>query len=187
VPSFPSTQAHSERRSLKTILLLRHAKSSWDQPHLPDPLRPLAPRGREAAPLIGAYMARNGMVPNRVLCSPARRATETWELVSEQMDESILVEIRDELYHASSSCLLSILRELPDTEKAVLFVGHNPAFEELASVLATSGPVEALAELSRKFPTGALAVFDFSVSTWSEVREGTGSLRDFVRPRTLKY
>ena len=170
---------------MKTVLLLRHAKSSWDQPHLSDPLRPLAPRGLKAAPLVGAYMAENGISPNRVLCSPARRAVETWDLVSEYMEDSIRVEIREDLYHASPGDLLAILQELPDTEDTVLFVGHNPTFEELALALAGAGRTESLAELGRKYPTGALAVFDFSVDAWSEIGEGTGFLRDFIRPRTL--
>ncbi len=170
---------------MKTVMLLRHAKSSWDQPHLPDPLRPLAPRGRKAAPRVGAYMARSGLVPNRVFCSPARRAVETWELVSEYMEDAIQVEIREDLYHASPGDILAVLRDVPDTDSTVLFVGHNPTFEDLASSLASTGPAESLAELSRKYPTGTLAVFDFSVETWSDVREGTGYLRDFIRPRAL--
>jgi phosphohistidine phosphatase len=99
---------------------------------------------------------------------------ETWDLVSEYMDASIQVEIRDDLYHASPGSLLLILQELPARENAVLLVGHNPAFEELALDLAGTGRMESLAELDRKYPTGALAVFDFSVDNWSDVREGRG-------------
>ena len=111
---------------------------------------------------------------------------ETWDLVSEYMDASIQVEIRADLYHASPGSLLVILQELPARENAVLLVGHNPTFEELALALAGTGRQESLAELDRKYPTGALAVFDFSVDNWSDVREGRGHLREFVRPRTLK-
>ncbi|MFH1763598.1 MAG: histidine phosphatase family protein [Gemmatimonadota bacterium] len=168
------------------MLLLRHAKSSWDQPHLPDPLRPLTPRGRKAAPRMGVYMARNGLIPNRVLCSPARRAVETWEMVSTHLEDSVQVEITEDLYDASPGGLLAILKQLPDEEDIVLLVGHNPTVEELASALAGSGRTESLAELARKFPTGALAVIDFSGGSWSEVGEGTGYLRDFVLPRSLK-
>jgi len=171
---------------MKTVFLLRHAKSSWDQPTLPDPARPLSSRGRKAAPRVGAYMARNDLIPDRVLCSTARRAVETWDLVSEYLEDPIQVEIREDLYHASPGSLLAILQGLPDTEDSVLFVGHNPTFEDLALALAGAGRGESLAELGRKYPTGALAVFDFPVGAWSEVREGEGYLREFIRPRTLE-
>jgi phosphohistidine phosphatase len=135
---------------------------------------------------MGAYMARAGLIPDRVLCSTARRAVETWELVSEHIPDVVEVEIREDLYHASPRSLLACLQELPNREKTVLFVGHNPTFEDLALALAGAGQAEPLAELGRKFPTGALAVFDFPLTPWSEVREGTGYLRDFIRPRSLK-
>jgi phosphohistidine phosphatase len=131
-------------------------------------------------------MARKGLIPNRVLCSTARRAVETWNLVSEYMEGPIQVEIRDDLYHASPGSLLAILQELPDTENTVLLVGHNPTFEDLALALVGAGREESLAELDRKYSTGALAVFDFSFDSWSDIREGTGYLREFIRPRALK-
>ncbi|MCJ7630218.1 MAG: histidine phosphatase family protein [Longimicrobiales bacterium] len=171
---------------MKTVLLLRHAKSSWDQPHLPDSLRPLDPRGRRAAPRMGDYMSRNGLIPNRVLCSPARRAVETWELISTYLGDSVRFEITQDLYDASPGGLLAILQHLPHEEDTVLLVGHNPTFEELASALAGGGRTESMAELARKYPTGALAVIDFSVVGWPDVREGAGFLRDFIRPRGLK-
>ena len=185
-PQLCSIQTHSGRLLVKTVLLLRHAKSSWDHPTLTDRLRPLSPRGRKAAPRVGSYMARNGLIPNRVLCSPARRAVETWEMVSEQIDDPVEVEVRDDLYHASPGGLLAILQDLPDTEDSVLLVGHNPTFEELALELAGAGQAEPLMEVGRKYPTGALAIIEFSVDNWSHVREGTGYLRAFIRPRFLE-
>ena len=171
---------------MKTVYLLRHAKSSWDQPHLTDSLRPLAPRGLKAAPRVGAYMARNSLIPDRVLCSTARRAVETWDFVSTHMGSSIQVEIREDLDHASPESLLAILQELPDSEEAVLLVGHNPTFGELAFALAGSGREESLEELGRKYPTGGLAILDFPVVSWSELRVGKGFLRGFIHPRALK-
>lgn len=171
---------------LKTVLLLRHAKSSWDQPHLPDSLRPLAPRGSKAAPRVGAYMAEKGIFPERVLCSNARRAVETWKLVSQHLGGPMEVEVREDIYHASPGSILSILRDLPDSEGSVLLVGHNPTFEILASLLAGDGEAEARASLGRKFPTGALAVLDFPAQRWSDLSERSGYLRAFVRPRDLE-
>jgi phosphohistidine phosphatase len=135
---------------------------------------------------MGDYMARNGLIPNRVLCSPARRAVETWELVSTYLGDSVRFEITQDLYDASPGGLLAILQHLPHEEDTVLLVGHNPTFEELASALAGGGRTESMAELARKYPTGALAVIDFSVGGWPEVRAGAGYLRDFIRPRSLK-
>lgn len=170
---------------MKTVLLLRHAKSSWDEPQLPDHLRPLAPRGKKAAPRIGSYMAEQGLQPGLVLCSPARRALDTWNLVSEQLGGVTQVDILEDLYHTSPATLLALIGELPDSIDSVLLVGHNPTFEELALSLAGEGDEEGLAEMARKYPTGALAVIDFPIERWREIQAGLGSLRVFVRPRAI--
>lgn len=174
------------RPSLKTVLLLRHAKSSWDHPNLTDFRRPLAPRGQKAAPRIGGYMAKSGLKPDLVLCSAATRAMETWELVAESLPEDPPVEFREDLYHASPWSLMAILRGLSPTVNTVLLVGHNPTFEDLAISLVGTGPPGAVEEIHRKYPTGALAILDFLVETWPAVGEGTGHLRDFIQPRQLK-
>ena len=106
-------------------------------------------------------MAREGLIPDRVLCSSATRASETWHLVEREIGGGMEVEIRGDLYHASSSSLLSLIQDLSDEEVSVLLVGHNPTFESLAILLAGSGEVDALSELRHKYPTGALAVLDF--------------------------
>lgn len=171
---------------MKTLLMLRHAKSSWEEPQLSDHQRPLAPRGKKAAPRIGSYMSANGLLPDLVLCSPARRAVDTWTLVSEQLQTMPEVKLLEDLYHTGPGTILSLLHELPDSISTVLLVGHNPTFEELALSLSGSGDEESLAEMARKYPTGALAVIDISVDQWREVQPGTGSLRSFIRPRTLR-
>lgn len=171
---------------MKTVSLLRHAKSSWDQTHLPDHLRPLAPRGRKAAPRMGKYMAQNNLIPDRVLCSTAQRALETWNLVSEQIEGSVEVEVREDLYHASPESLLHLIQDLPDSEVTVLLVGHNPTMEDLAFGLAGGGDQASVLDLDRKYPTGGLAVIDFAVDSWSQIRAGIGYLRLFIRPRSLE-
>lgn len=183
--SFPLFLYPLERYPVKTLFLLRHAKSSWDDPYLSDSLRPLAPRGRKAAPRMGAYMAQKGFIPDRVLCSVARRAVETWDLVSEELKHTLEVEIREDLYHATPENILSTLQGLPPYLKSVLLVGHNPTFEELALSLSGKGPKAPMSEMRRKYPTGALAIIDFHVDRWTDVRRGSGHLRDFVRPRDL--
>ena len=157
------------------LLLLRHAKSSWDDPSLADHDRPLAPRGRRAAKLMAAHLRRSGADVSLVLCSSARRALQTLELVAPPGE----VRIEDELYGASADRLLARLVRVPDTHGAVLLIGHNPAMQELADGLAPGG---GLAE--QKFPTGALATLAFGGS-WRGLEWGCAELTEFVRPRDL--
>jgi len=171
---------------LKTVYLLRHAKSSWDDPLLGDIQRPLAPRGRKAAPRIGRYMASNLWIPDRVLCSAALRAVQTWDLVSFELDRPIRVEIREDLYSASPGDLLQAFQNLPDTVGSVLMVGHNPTLQNFALSLLADGRSEAVAELRQKYPTGGLALIEFSAGEWRDVATGAGYLQEFVLPRRLK-
>lgn len=130
-------------------------------------------------------MDRHDLIPDRVLCSFARRAKETWDLVSEELELPPEVEVREDLYHSTPGTLLAILQSLPSELGSVLLVGHNPTFEDLAISLSGQGSEEAMSEMRRKYPTGALAVIDFPVESWTEVAYGAGSLREFVRPRDL--
>ncbi len=171
---------------MKTILLVRHAKSSWDDPRLGDFDRPLAPRGRTAAPRIAGYMHDEGLAPELVLCSAARRAQQTWALMAPAFDADIPIELRRELYHAAPHRLLEALREAPDEAAAVLMIAHSPAMEGLA--IGLSGPdsdAAALDRMSAKFPTAALAVVTFDGDRWSDVGENDGRLTRFVCPRDL--
>jgi phosphohistidine phosphatase len=170
---------------VKTVFLLRHAKSSWDEPFLDDYERPLALRGRKAAPRMGEYMAQEGLVPDRVLCSGARRARETWELVSEALGSLPPTQFLSDIYHGSAGTLLDLIHHLPDNEESVLLVGHNPTFQDFALLLAGSGEEEPLRQMTSKYPTGALAILDFQGERWTGVLGGAGYLRAFVRPKAL--
>ncbi len=161
---------------LKHLLLLRHAKSSWDDPALGDHDRPLAPRGRKAAKLIGAHLRREQIGSSLVLCSSARRARETLELVSPSGE----IQIEDGLYGASADELLGRLRQVPDEVDCALLIGHNPAIQDLAAGLVADSAGLA----TRKFPTGALATLTFA-GTWSELDFRRAKLDAFVRPREL--
>ena len=161
----------------KHLCLLRHAKSSWDDPALPDHARPLAPRGRKAAKVIGECLRRSGIEISLVLCSSARRACETVKLVG----PSGQIEIEHELYGASADELLCRLRDVAEDVETMLLVGHNPAIQELAV-----GLVGAETELAaRKFPTGALATLTFA-GPWRELTWGDADLAAFVTPRELR-
>ncbi len=170
---------------MKTLLLLRHAKSSWDDPGLRDFDRPLANRGRRAAPAMGAYMASQGLVPELVLCSTARRAQETWALVGTMFDPKPQVVETDLLYGAGPGRMLEEVRLNGRTADSVMIVAHNPGTEDLALALAGSGPDRELARMQTKFPTCSLAVIDLDVASWDDASPGKGILRRFVRPKDL--
>ena len=172
---------------MKTILLVRHAKSSWDDPALGDFDRPLAPCGKQAARRIARYMQDEGLAPGLVLCSAARRAQETWGLMAPAFDADIPMELRRDLYHAAPHQLLEALHQAADQAAAVLMVAHSPGLEGLAIGLSGPGSEHDAAErLSAKFPTAALAVIGFAVDRWGDVGENGGILTRFVRPRDLE-
>lgn len=160
----------------KRLLLLRHAKSSWDDPTLADHDRPLAARGRKAAQLVGGYLRRERIAVSVVLCSSARRARETLELV----DPPGEAQIEPELYGASRDQLLERVRQLPETSDSVMLIGHNPGMQELAACLA--GEDSGLAE--QKFPTAALVMLTFA-GPWRALRPRGAELVAFVKPREL--
>jgi phosphohistidine phosphatase len=160
----------------KHLLLLRHAKSSWDDPSLADDDRPLAPRGRKAAKRIRVYVRRERIPAGLVLCSSARRARETLDLVAPPGE----IRIEHELYRATAAELVERLRRVPDEVDAVMLIGHEPAIRDVAVGLV--GPGSELAD--RKFPTGALATVTFT-GPWSTLAPGHAELAAFVTPREL--
>jgi phosphohistidine phosphatase len=163
---------------VKRLYLLRHAKSSWDEP-LADVDRPLAPRGRKAAKRIAEHVEREGIRPDLVICSTAVRARQTLERVAPALGEPE-VTFDERLYGASEGQLLVRLREVPASVGSVLLVGHNPATAQLLALLAGSG-----APLPAEVPTGALASLSFRADAWSELEPGGASLDAFVVPREL--
>jgi phosphohistidine phosphatase len=144
--------------------LLRHAKSSWDDPGLPDRDRPLAPRGIKACALLREHMRKSGLMPELVLCSSATRAVQTWDGIRGGLPAGTSVEVEDGLYAADAEGLLARLNELPESRGAVLLIGHNPAIEELALGLAGDGVSDALHRMRAKYPTGGLASLAFGAS-----------------------
>lgn len=175
----------------KTVLLLRHAKSSWSDPGLGDFDRPLNERGSDAAPRMGRYMKEHGLVPDLVLCSAACRALQTWELVAEALDADSLgvncqVKQLRSLYLASPRQLLEAIRRAPHDAERVLLIAHNPGMERLAGLLSGPGSApEALTRLGEEFPTGALAELRIEAAKWSDLTERGAKLMRFVVPRQL--
>jgi len=166
---------------MHTLYLLRHAKSSWDDPTLRDEDRPLAPRGRRNAKRMGKHLAELGIEPQLVLCSPAVRTRQTLECVRRAFGSATTVEVDERLYGASRHELLERVRSLPEELATAMLIGHNPGLHDLALALASSGPE--LPRLAEKFPTGALATL--TVPGWRELSAGDGVLAAFVVPREL--
>jgi phosphohistidine phosphatase len=171
---------------MRTLLLLRHAKSSWDDPSLDDFDRPLAARGRKAAPVMADYLEKKGLLPDFVLLSPAARARETWALVARKLGGRIEVKELRGLYLGAPSRLLDAIRRGPDRADRVMLIGHNPGMEHLAMVLAgPSSKRKALAKLHAKFPTAALAEIEFEAGSWKDLARGSGRLKRLVYPKDL--
>lgn len=166
------------------LLLLRHAKSSWDDPELADHDRPLAPRGRRAAKALRRYARDEGLDPQLVLCSSAARAAETWKAIRDGIAGDPDVEVSDSLYEAGAGDLLARLRGVPEAVECVLLVGHNPSMEQLAGELSGPGDPKALAAMTSKYPTGGLAQLSFD-GPWAGLSPGGAHLDSFVVPRDL--
>lgn len=163
---------------MKRLYLLRHAKSSWDEPGLDDRDRPLAPRGRKACRKLARHIRHEGIRPELVLCSSARRARETLELIGDALGDPA-VEVEDELYAADSERMLRRLRTLPEGAASVLLIGHNPGLQDLAAGLASGST-----RLAEAFPTGALASLAFD-RPWFDLGQGAAELVAYVVPREL--
>ncbi|HXJ02606.1 MAG TPA: histidine phosphatase family protein [Micropepsaceae bacterium] len=171
------------------LLLLRHAKSDWSG-HSDDHDRTLSARGRKAVPRIGAFMHKKGYEPARILCSTSKRTRQTLELLQLHLGRSAKVEYDRALYLAEWPVLLAEIRAAPADASPLLLIGHNPGMEQLALALALQPQTPAeqarVENLAQKFPTGALAVLDFEIADWGEVKRESGRLIDYVRPKDLR-
>ncbi|HEY7666030.1 MAG TPA: histidine phosphatase family protein [Xanthobacteraceae bacterium] len=167
------------------LLLLRHAKSEKPAPGMPDRERSLNARGRNDAPAVGAYMARHGLIPERVMVSPAVRTRETWECLAGALDARPRVLYEQRLYNAGSEAILALVKATDPAVGALMVIGHNPGLHELARLLIASGDVEARERLNEGLPTSALAVIDFPGKDWRKVHPHGGRLERFVSPRSL--
>ena len=168
---------------MKTLVLLRHAKSAWDNADLPDIDRPLSPRGQKAAPAMGERLKKAGYRPDLVLCSTAKRARETLDLIAASLPKKVKIQHLKELYMAVPREMLNVVVKVADGAETVMLIGHNPGIGSLAGWLAGEGDSQALAKIRRKFPTAAAAVITFDVPRWSEVAGEGGVLKAFLRPR----
>jgi phosphohistidine phosphatase len=163
---------------MKTLILMRHAKSSWKHPDLPDQDRPLNKRGEKDAPRIGKFIRDKELIPQLILASPAKRVSQTVDGLVGKMDFKGKVEYVNSLYLAEPSAYLAILHDVSDIFERVMIVGHNPGLEGLLQIL--SGQVESL-------PTASIAHLVLPIEHWSDINESThGELVEHIKPRDLK-
>ncbi|MFQ5624558.1 MAG: histidine phosphatase family protein [Paracoccaceae bacterium] len=172
---------------MKQIILMRHAKSSWDDPALDDFDRPLGRRGRLAASLMGAWLAERNPAPDHVLLSGAARTAETWARAARVLGDVSAPVVSDRrLYMAAPETMLEVLRALPDDAATVLLIGHQPSLGSLARLLSAESAVpEHCRQAFSHFPTAAAAVLESPVSAWSELDFGAAAFAQFARPKDL--
>ena len=192
LPALPPAQARARqtaragvwhRSAMRRVYLLRHAKSSWKDRSLADRDRPLSRRGMRAATAVAGFLEAEGIRPDLVLCSPARRTRETLERVEAAFGVRVETRLEERLYGASEAELLARLGALPEGVDSVMVIGHNPGLEQLALALAFEGA--GLARMREKYPTAALATIDLPADNWSAIERGSGELVTYVRPRDL--
>jgi len=170
---------------MRQLLLLRHAKSAWDDPSHSDHARALNARGRANAISLRQTMQSLGLIPDVVLVSSARRTLQTLEALA-PWEETPLIEPMDGLYLATAPHILAVLRGVADTVRSVMVIGHNPGLHDLAMTLtgahAMATPTPLTRRLAEGFPTAALAEFTIT-PRWGDLAEGSGRLVRFLAPR----
>lgn len=159
---------------MKTLFILRHAKSSWDNADLADFDRPLNSRGLRAATFIGNFIYENKIQPNLILSSPAKRAKQTIVLVKETALLERKLRYEEKIYEASPLTLLHILSEVEDKNETIMLVGHNPGLEGLIKLLTGEEPT---------MPTAGFAKVNLNIEKWSDVATNCGQLESLIRPK----
>jgi phosphohistidine phosphatase len=162
---------------MKTLFLLRHAKSSWKDASVKDFDRPLNQRGLKAAPSVGKLLRKRKLQPDLVLSSPAERARQTTELVLAGAGLKVEVRHDERIYEATVARLFEVVAQIEEDANVAMLVGHNPGLEEL---------LEALTGAARSLSTAALACIELDIEKWNKVRAGTGQLEWLVRAKELK-
>ncbi|HQU82993.1 MAG TPA: phosphohistidine phosphatase SixA [Pyrinomonadaceae bacterium] len=159
---------------MKKLYILRHAKSSWDNPILADFDRPLNERGTKTADFMGNFLLKQDFQPDLILTSPATRAQETANIVKKTAKFQAEIKLEENIYEASVQTLVKIVSELKENVQTVLLVGHNPGLEGLIKFL--TGEIQSM-------PTAGLAIIDLKIEKWKEIAAECGTLQDLVRPK----
>lgn len=163
-----------------TLILTRHAKSSWDDPTMEDVDRTLNDRGREAASAIGHWLARNAYRPDAVLMSSAIRTVETWDRMAAILPDAVTIDSRPALYLASADVLMNALQN--QSAPCVMLIAHNPGIGEFANRVLDTAPAH---PKFRRYPTAATTIITFDVPSWADITWGVGHAADFIIPSDL--
>jgi phosphohistidine phosphatase len=166
----------------RDLLLVRHAKSAWDDPSLVDHDRPLAPRGEKAVRRLREYLTRSEYRPDVVLCSSSRRTVDTLEGIRAALPKRARIDVVDELYLADADTLVTLLRAIGAEVGCAMLVGHNPGLEDLAALLAGAGDAGLRTQLAAKFPTGSLVALSFD-GAWANLGAGAARIDALFVPR----
>lgn len=167
----------------RTLLLMRHAKSSWDDPGLADKDRPLNGRGQKAAKAMAPVIAR--WRPDHIVCSTAQRTRETLQPLLGHLQGPLAITLTDALYETGQAAYMQLLRGLPAAAQTALLLGHNPSLEDTARHLIGRADPSLLARIEDKLPTGTLMAIQCPVDAWEGLKPGTCTLLDIVRPADL--
>ena len=162
---------------MKTVLLMRHAKSDWGAQYATDFERPLNARGQRDAPVMAAFLASHKLLPQIIVSSPAQRAKSTAEFVARERDFTGELRFDRRIYLASAPMLIDVIRELPDSAEKVMLVGHNPGMEDLLMLLC-GGNV--------RMPTAAIAGLRLYADVWQDVSGGDAYLQWLIKPKLLR-
>jgi phosphohistidine phosphatase len=169
--------------AMKTLLLLRHAKSSWDDQGLDDVDRPLNARGQRDAHAIAPFVA--AWHPQWIGCSAAKRTRQTLMPILDELTTSTQIAIAPDLYESNEAAYLKHLRALPASVDRALIIGHNPVLEGLTRLLTGSAEPGILERIADKLPTGTLVVLQCPIGNWAALAPQCATLRDAIRPRDL--
>jgi phosphohistidine phosphatase len=170
---------------MKTLILMRHAKSSWADPGAGDHDRSLNKRGRAAAPVMALWLQEHGLRPDVVLCSSARRTRETAALMREAVPSLPEPEVSDALYHASPRALRAHLTRLPADCGCALLIAHEPGLGLFLRMLGGDDAPSGLLHAYGHYPTSAMAILKADIADWARLAPDTTEFTDFVMPREL--
>lgn len=172
---------------MKTLLLLRHAKSSWDNPVARDFDRPLNDRGRKAAKRMGGYMMKQGLAPDYILCSPSVRTTQTLDILLPYFSSTPEAEFPEGLYHGGPEGLMAAIKTAPAESNRLLVIGHNPGMQALAMQLSAleDSNRKGQRRIEEKYPTAALSCYALDIDSWKDAAPDKARLDRFITPKDL--
>ena len=172
--------------TMRTLIFLRHAKSSWALPGVDDFDRPLNERGNKAAPKMANWLISKSIKPDVIICSSAKRTSETLAHIQPAFDQSTATIMEPNLYLASSERLFESAAALDDTVQTAMLLGHNPGMHDAALSALTAANRRESGEMRSRFPTCACAIISLPINRWSEITTDIGELNAYMTPRGLK-